>query len=516
MPLLTKPESCRGCPLAGDMKGFVPDTVVEGAALTIVAQNPGSDEEQGRKLTGYRGKEKVYEPHPQGPLLGVTGYDMDHRYLPLTGLEHSQVTLRNAIRCRVKGSNELKLPSKSAIIRQAIHHCQQVHFKPQASTQLYVAMGEHALYALTGEIGISEWRGWLLPERIGLGRAAYPFNDLYAPPGYGAKGVLATYHLAYLSRAPWDLPVAQRDWLKIRQVLDGVWPRPLPPIHPAPPSIWPNVSAFDTEFVPETGKLVRYSLAYRDSNGTPRLHVVECEHGRPIQCLVPKTAQDPAMLNLWRTKNAQCAPSGPGSLPQDRDISGLLMLIVQRGHWVNARQYRLAPSGDCIPLKVSLHWALADLDYLAKILPVGTVVSIEDTCLKHSVTAPDLDHDLGFIGSLYASINRWKHLSHANPRVYSGGDAYATLEINEALDKELERDPKIKHVYYSYRLPLVPIIMKARSRGILVNQENVEAGLQDLAAQRTDAQALAQAACGWPINVGSPAQVKYALMEVIT
>ena len=102
-------------------------------------------------------------------------------------------------------------------------------------------------------------------------------------------------------------------------------------------------------------------------------------------------------------------------------------------------------------------------------------------------------------------------MSYVNPRIYSAGDAWATWEINESLDKELARDPKVKNVYYSYRLPLVHVIRKARDQGILVDQDNVKAGLQDLEVQRADARALAQAASGWPMNLGSPVQVSGAL-----
>ena len=62
--MIGKPEACKGCPLYGDGQGFVPDDLVPGARVAVIAQNPGSDEEQ------------------QGtPMVGKTGQMLNSHYL---------------------------------------------------------------------------------------------------------------------------------------------------------------------------------------------------------------------------------------------------------------------------------------------------------------------------------------------------------------------------------------------------------------------------------------------------
>ena len=139
--MIPKPSTCAGCPYATRSKWFVPDEMIQGATTLVLSQNPGADEEAGRRLTGYDGTARLYEPHPPAPLLGVTGYDLGRKYLPLTGLERGKdVSLANPIRCRPQGINELA-EIKSKELRTAIEHCQFHHYRPPESTRLVIAEG---------------------------------------------------------------------------------------------------------------------------------------------------------------------------------------------------------------------------------------------------------------------------------------------------------------------------------------------------------------------------------------
>ena len=70
--MLPKPKTCEGCPLAGDMQGFVPDELVEDAPVLVLAQAPGADEEAGMKVVGheYAGRRRVPELSKIRALLG--------------------------------------------------------------------------------------------------------------------------------------------------------------------------------------------------------------------------------------------------------------------------------------------------------------------------------------------------------------------------------------------------------------------------------------------------------------
>lgn len=457
--MIPKPPQCEGCPFHKRSRWFVPDEMVPGAQVVVLSQNPGADEEAGRRLVGYDGKQRVYEPCDPAPLTGVTGYDLGRKYLPLAGLERGRsVSLANPIRCRPDGTNELP-PVQDKTVRRAIEHCQFHYYRPPDSTKLVVAEGAYALYAATGEDGtdspgysisrgLEGWRGWVMPWNPPP-RPKIVWTDVWRPQGVI---VLPTFHLAYLYRAPWYTPVSQRDWSKVQAILKGTWPEAFPPMGAVPPEAWPRTFAFDTEYTPED-YLIRYSMAWRDRLG-PSLYVVE-----------------------------------------------------RAGHVVPVS---LAPM-----LTVTFHNVAADVDHLNRLLGRHrATLKIEDTMYQHAVLHADLDHDLDFVGSIYARTNRWKHLVKTNPRVYAGGDALGTWDACAAMTQELDRDPQVRKVYYDYQLPLAGIIHRARAVGLRTIPLRVEQSLAAMGCEQEAAQALAQAHCGWPINLGSSAQVGHELYQV--
>ena len=128
----------------GDGKGFVPDEVIPGAKVAILAQNPGADEErEGR------------------PMVGKTGQMMDQQYLPLAGLQRGvNVSVHNVLKCRWQRSNALP-PAK--VLAAAVAHCTAAHLQFDPAVEVIVAQGAVAWRALGGPDPITDWRGFLLP-----------------------------------------------------------------------------------------------------------------------------------------------------------------------------------------------------------------------------------------------------------------------------------------------------------------------------------------------------------------
>ena len=164
--MLSKPSSCKGCPLYGDGKGFVPDEPTDGAEVLVLAQNPGANEESGERIVGYEysGRRRVplTEPCQPAPLLGATGYEMERNYFPQAGLRRGEnVSLANVLKCRliVNGKRTNDLP-KGKVLTAAVEHCTRNHLKIPPSTKLVVAMGALSA-AFTGCPGsIHDWRGF--------------------------------------------------------------------------------------------------------------------------------------------------------------------------------------------------------------------------------------------------------------------------------------------------------------------------------------------------------------------
>jgi len=433
--LLPKPESCKGCPLYQSGHGFVPDEVRPGAPVMILGQNPGEEEE-----------------HAGQPFIGKTGQLQESKFMPLAGVTRADCSVGNAIRCRWMDSNELPPLDSSAFVKEAVEHCTRAHLRVPEGTRVILATGAYSLYALTGHGAlkndrISDWRGWMLPRAVPGVRLAEP--GIYHP-AHGDVPVIGTVHIAAIFRDALLQHPAKYDWTRVAKYLAGKWPERMPAIDFNPPATWPARAAFDTEFVPETGKLIRYSVAWRDASGEPHVHVVDGE--------------------------------SPSAVPCD-------------GHPV-----------------VIMHSTDADIDYLEQILPGG--FEIEDTMHKHAVLWSDFEHTLDYLGSIYGRINRWKHLFRTSPLVYSGGDALGTWDVDVALNAEFQRDPRSEWVYRNLQLPQVHVIRRANRIGLRVNQAHVPVALEELERRCEDAEAQAQAACGWPINIASGPQMMHRLYQI--
>lgn len=452
--MIPKGPKCQGCPALTWGPWMVPDEDKPEAEVIVVAQNPGKSEEKGLRLLGYAasGGERWESCHP-GPLTGQSGWDLRRNYLPLAGLGDSSVECRNVIRCRWQASDNLP-PLGQHTVRDAIRHCQRAYWKDPRRTQRVVALGAYSLWALTQEFGaegaeedddaranrgIDGWRGWVVPYK--------PAHQAgHAEASVGEAGVFATYHPAYFYRAHWLKAVGRFDWHRIGRWLAGKWPEPFPQIEREAPSEWPHQIAFDTEYFPHTGALIRYSAAFRDAGGVPSVFVVE--------------AQD---IRLSR-QEPHC--------------------IVQ-------------------------HNAEADWPYLASCFgrpyDPGDGGCWEDTMYAHSVLHGTWRHTLDFLGSLYARTNRWKHLEQSEPIVYAGMDALATWDCWEALERELARDPQSTEVYRGEMKPLLRHVMQRVS--IRVATDRVTKAVEQLGGEQREIALRAQAAAGWPIKVTSADQV---------
>lgn len=454
----TSGRGCEGCPFFGDGRGFVPDLINDLAPVFIYSQNPGVDEEAGRRLIEYQYGQPVYEPCEQQPMIGKTGFAMQREYFPVAELSRDNISLGNALRCRLNHKDSLPT-LENVELREAINHCHRSHFKLPEKTKLIVAQGELGLFAMTQEgletgMSITNWRGWVLPYTP-LHLPRQTAGDVWTPEP-GTLSVLAVNHLAYIFRYPAASIYAKLDWAKVPQVLAGKWPRKPTPILDAPLTVLPRRFAFDTEFDPDSGYFLRYSMAY------PTL------------------------------------PTGD-----------LVVRVVER-HAVENAPFPVVTS----PPLVIAHHILADINFLEEYfnLKEGDY-HYDDTMHQHAVLWAGLDHDLDTLGSLYAPINRWKHLEQSNPRAYSGGDAEGTYFCGVALNKELNADPGSRHIYNDVQIKLVPHIRKSKGIGIKVLQEASKDIARDLHSKVETLQVEAEALAGWPINLKSDQQTAQQLFD---
>lgn len=409
---MSLPKACEGCPLAPQAGRFLPPSIREGAPVLVVTDTPLED-----------GSEQKFEK--------------------LTGMPEGSVNVVSAIRCTAplpelpKGKAQQQ--DKAGAAEEALLHCRKAHFRVPDGTQLVVARGEYALWSVAGLRSSSSWRGWVVPRR---GRGNGWRAEVWTPT-FADAPVLVT--------APTADPLAQRlDWKKVKRVLERSWPVPFPGYVTESPKVWPSVSAFDTEFVPETGQLTRYSLF--TGQGMP--YVIE--------------AADVTSVSL---------PDGQ------------------------------TPT-------IFMHNVEADILHLERMLgPRVHQFKIEDTMLMDAELWCDRPHDLEYLASLYGRLNRSKHLGYESVD-YSAADAIITWDVAVALMKEMKADPISYKDYRESLFPLTPIIMEAEREGLRLRQDRVQEALAFHGERQKQAQLEAEALTGFPLNLGSAEQVGNWIYQV--
>jgi len=387
------------------------------------------------------------------PLVGKTGMMMESKFFPNAGLTREDVSVGNTYRCLYQGGKELP-PVDSSIAYAAMIHCAQAHFRLPSGTRVIVAQGDYAARVLTGTDDSTSWRGYVKPL-IGYGlETGVPWV-----PGAHDIPVLITMHLARLFREPKYMLPVKHDWTKIPRLLRRTWPRVPPKFVDQPPHPWPQRFAFDTEFPQNLGPgdtmMHRFSMSWGVNDG--ETCVVESD-----DVVQPRLAGRPRVIT-------QYAPA---------DI------------------YRLARVVGIAP------WDL------------WSTFLIEDTMVKHATLHADHPHDLNFLGSIWASINRWKHLAEENPQLYAGCDALGTLEVDMGLEREFEADSISARVYREIDQPAHRVFVEAQRAGIATNPQRITEVVEILRHATTEARQRAQAAVGWPMNVGSASQVGHQLYTV--
>lgn len=436
---LEKPNSCDGCPFRNYGKYYVPDKIVPGSKVYFLFESPSDNEEQGHKLVkrhwlgGGKYRDEFIDTYPE-PLLGVTGNLFNEKFLPLTGLKRSEISLGNAIRCRpgkdlrlrTSGdlpnlTNKMKLETSKADIVKALKHCKDAHFKPPQSTEVIVTSGAYAWFQLTGHTQVLDnykatvpknrfgWRGYALSTtRAGLVNNFTLDDSTYDELKNEIK-IFCTLHIAALFQPRFRIfyHPTLRDYSKIKRLLNKQWPLELPTWSTNPPLVWPRFASFDTEYHESTGDLIRWSLCDEFFN----LYCVEADDSTQV--------------------------------PFDESS-----IVLAQNIW-------------------------ADINHLAKIINILNV-RFEDLMLADSILYTGEPHGLNKIASVFGAFNKYKHISQGQPQLYSALDAYEPMYCwKNGYVPQFRNDPSSWKVYREKTIPLIPIINKAHLTGIRINRDKL-------------------------------------------
>ncbi|MFQ5853346.1 MAG: DNA polymerase [Candidatus Binatia bacterium] len=454
--MLRKPDICKPCKWYQTGNGIVYDELISGSSVFVLGQNPGANEESGKEVVSY-GVDRLVTPRP---FIGKTGKQMNETYLPLAGLTRGEdVSIGNVLRCRKirAGRRTNDMPSGGEWSK-VTRHCTESHLQIPGSTRLIVAQGVHAFRLLGGQGSVYDWRGYLLPEH------QVSRSIVQVPRGCR---VFVTLHIADLNHDPKYKLAMKADWIKVGRILTGEWPKP-------PPKRITKLE-WDEEVDEWFDRAERASFAAIDGEWNPR-------SGRL------------RLLGL----------GSPGSVilqwanPQARDIRflGRLRRLVQRVPTVfhNAKADTLV-----IADALGIRWK----DYL----------QVEDTMIAHAKLWGEHPHTLDYVGSIYSDYNKKKHLKNVKPFDYNAGDVADTVCAWSALSQELDRAPGVARGYRE-DVRLIPYLQRSERVGIRLDKKVINDKIAEYQGRVDTAAIIAQAAVGWPINVGSANQVRHQLHEV--
>lgn len=406
-------------------------------------------------------KTEVVLPMPELSDLNaerpVSWGDLDKHFFPLAGEDRETISISHIIRCRWGGATPKNPLPPAAILKPAVEQCRALD-TAQESVTLKVAVGDLAWQTLAPGVGkLDDWRGFLAP-----------------PSGEGPR-TLGVKHPFSLKTDSSQMLEMKLYWGKVKRFHSRTWPLPLPP---------------SLRWQRSERSRVETWLSMSASPAGNSYVVIDTEYTWPGGYLTMVGLYAPGVGTL------QWMRSDPEAAPLSEVISSLRTLVGS--------------------VTVVFHNTFADVPVLEQNLGIKweEYKDVKDSMLLNAVLWSEQDHDLEYLASLYGKHEKMKHLMATDLWRYNEGDVVETANVWEALERQMRNDPPSQRVYATLMLPLIPIILDAHKRGIAVDTEKVGEVQAVLESYKTEAEDLAQAYCGYPISLGSPAQLKAWLTEM--
>lgn len=411
------------------------------AKIMFVGEAPGNDENlAGRPFVGYAGK-------TLNQLLGQAG------------IARYEVLITNVARVQPPGNrisfyfqdkqcNNPK-PELAAWIDLLKREIEM--YKPN----VIVALGNTALWALTGEKKISEFRGYVLPCKLVEGRK-----------------VLATYHPQAVNY----------DWkLFFVTVLD--FKKALR--HSTFPEIPEDKRVLETNV--GIGRFLSFleEIIYNDYYKKIAVDVETESPGSHISILGIADSSNHAMNIRLLNGRASCLP--------ERDE---LRLWQTFGRLVKKRWVIMQNA----PYDIGVLWLNQGI--LCRNIYM-------DTLLAAHVLWPELPRDLGFLASICLDVPTWKGSSKENPMLYNDADCANTFGISEVLERELIRTNNLDT--FKFEMSEIPVSLMLQLQGIHVSKEVQQSLNKESEKLRDEALASLDKIFGRRINYDSPKQLQQLL-----
>jgi DNA polymerase-1 len=427
---------------AFDIQIDVPGEGNPNADIAIVGEAPGSEEQKvGRPFVG-----------PSGHLL--------NQLLQQAGITRSECWVTNVV--KTEPPRTIKNHKPVYDIKGVRNYDGYKEYLIQelktVNPKIILAVGNVALQALTGNTGITQWRGSILhSDRLN-------------------KRVIATYHPAYILRSDSiiDKSIAEFDVRRLAEEINGT------PI--------PHRSLV---VIRDSAQLYRFLDRWKDKS----LVASDIETHKSIPVCLGFAASSheaisiPLFNELWGVRFANYAPRELAEFWKLADI--LLRSKRILGQNWKFDESKLRQLGFRIP---NLH---------------------ADTMLMSHTRYPELPKGLAFLASIHTREPYYKlEGKEFNPKkdsadrlyLYNAKDCAVTYEIFETLDRELEQFG-VRDFYYNFVHHLHSLYLDIERQGILCDFEMRSALSAKYEVLNQENQMILEDLIGHPINVASPKQI---------
>lgn len=430
------------------MQVKVPASGPLNARIMIVGEAPGHEEETWKTKDPVTGTPM---PDPQ-PFVGSSGRLLD-KLLANAGINRDECFITNVSKYRPP-NNHMKawFETKTAAnksgtevfwgrypnskVLEGIHELEEE--VEDVNPELIIALGDTALWALTGESGIVKWRGSTLKTR-----------------GRGVYKVIPTYHPAAIMRNySWKV-FAEHDLNKCKEELDNPIPKPDYNF-----TIRPSYTTVIARL-----QQLKYQLDFNET----RLAVDIETRGGHIACLgIAWSKTDAICIPFMYTESHDGYWSDAGI---EYDVVRAIMDVTMHPNaYIVGQNYLYDEQYQC------LWWGSK--------VPNGQVF---DTMLAQHVCYPGMAKDLNTLSSLYCEYHEYwkdegKEWDTSMPEeqywVYNCKDAVTTLEISYELDKQI--DNLGLREQFNFQMRTYECCLQAMLRGIRLDKKNRAAMGMDL------------------------------------
>ncbi|HEY8251941.1 MAG TPA: DNA polymerase I [Burkholderiales bacterium] len=153
---------------------------------------------------------------------------------------------------------------------------------------------------------------------------------------------------------------------------------------------------------------------------------------------------------------------------------------------------------------------------------------VHDTLLESYVLEVHERHELGMLAQRYCG---WTILGYdevtgkgagripfsavdvARATEYAAGKTDCALALHGLLFEKIESDEKLKFVYGSIEMPVLPVLWRMERNGVLLDREKLDAQSHELGKEMLQKEQDAYSAAGQPFNLGSPKQIQEILFD---